>query len=466
MTRRLFHRGILSIENEDPTDTPNDSVAAQDVAVAEAGEELANGVLEQTESEVEGEAREVEIEDASEIVESLEALAVFAKDSARGQGFSRETAHAVNMQYEFLRKRLHDHGPSKFPSMESFGATTSRIRGTTASFEEISDLGKRAWAAIVEKVKAAFKWVRDHFVKVFGNAERLQKRAVALKAKVEDPKLGTIEAKTFDNQALVGKIYTVSGTAPDAQAVASSATTTRATVEGFMGHAFGISAALATAVETGLKSATGGSEFTVKGIALPQGYDAKNLPDSYAEIAKNNGTQVGASAALPGGKVIAASVPGENVSGADALKSLAGTRAFVESVKETKAPTTASLATLDRAQMSKIVEEIEKLAEYLVNSRKSVDEVNKKRDNLERALDSFAREFEKADKDIGAAGAEGAGKVSAEDQKKNASAAKSLVSKLPTVLDFGVGSVTAYAITTGSAMLDYVGLSLRNYKAA
>jgi len=460
--RRVFREaGILSIEN-DPNTPQTAEANPADVQAAEAGEELAVGVLEMTESEVEGQDRVDQIEEGGEIVEALESLAVMAHDAVRGQGFSRETAQVFGNYFEHLRTRARDTSPSKMPSLESFGATTSRIRGTNLSLEEVGDMLKRTWKAIVEKVKAAFKWVRDHFLKVFGNAERLLKRAEALETKIENLKGKPEQGAKVENEALVKKLYVGQEVKVDASANLNTV------VSEFLTHAFGLTGKLETAIEEGLKSATGGSTFVPKDIGLPTtGFSDATVADSYKEIAQNNNTQVAGSAELPGGQVIVAIAPKAGTQGAEALKALASTRALIDTAKGSKAPSKSELATLDRAQMTKICNDIKALAQSLVQSRKSVDDVNKKRESLEKQLDSFAREFEKATdalKPGGTAQNPVGNAVTADDQKKNASAAKSLAMKLPTIIDYGVGSVTAYAINTGSAYLDWVGHSIRNFK--
>lgn len=465
MRRVLRNTGILSIENQDPNAPASDSTApVADVQAAEAGEELANGIVEMTESEVEGQDREDQIEAGGEIVTALENLAVMAHDAARGQGFSRETAQVVSMYINDLRSRAKDRSPSKMPSLESFGATTSRIRGTNLSLEEIGDMAKRAWDAIVEKVKAAMKWIRDHFLKVFGNAERMVKRAEAMEARIEAVKGKPEQGVKIDNAALYKKLHIGGDVSADKSGDLAKV------VPEFLTHAFSITGTLETAIENGLKSATGGVAFTTSSFSKVSGFADTAVPDSYKEIAANNGTEVVGSAALPGDQVIIAVAPTAGLTGADALKALAATRAVVDSVKGSKDPSKTELEILDRAKATKICGDIKNLAQALVQSRKSIDDVNKKRDSLERALESFAREFEKADKPItGATGTSSAGNsnsITADDQKKNASAAKSLAMKLPTIIDYGVAAATSYAINTGSAYLDWVAFSLRKYKDA
>lgn len=462
--RRILSRGILSVEEEALDPKPAD-VTQQDVAVAEAGHELAEAVIEQTESEVEGEVREVELAETGEIVEALESLHMLAYDSSKGQGFSRETAAAVSMQYEYFRRKLGDRQPSKMPSLESFGATSSRIRGTVASMEEIGDMAKRAWKAIVDKVKAAFKWIRDHFLKVFGSAERLQKRADALKEKADNIKGDFKNDKTFENEALSKKLY-ISNAIGDGAAIGTQASTFSNVVSAFLTHAYGQAGVLEQAIEAGLKSATAGTDFK-SNIDKPTNFDESKAPASR-KTTKPDGVVVTGSAELPGGKVIVAMTPDVSVTGAAALNALAATKAVIDSVEGTKAPTSYKFATLDRGQAVKIADDISKLAGYLVQSRKSVDDVNKKRDALERVIDSFVREFEKADTDTtaasGTAAAGNGGTITADAKKTNATAAKKVVGRIPTIIDFGASSVMAYAINTSSAYLDYVEQSLRLYK--
>lgn len=444
--RRHFGNKILSQEEEvlNP-DLPPAEAAAEDVVVAKAGQELAEAVVEQNDSEVEGEARVEELAEGGEIVEALESLALLVGDAAKGQGFSRDAAAATQLQYDFYRRRLGDTGPSKMPSLESFGATSSRIRGTVASLEEIGELARRAWKAIVEKVKAAFKWMRDHFLKIFGSAEKLVKRADALKAKADNLK-GSIKEKSFENEALVKKLY-VGTAAPTAAGAVKAAQDFSETVSGFVTHATGLAGKLTAAAETGLKD---GETFKVDGIDAPTSFTKGNAPANRKSTA-GEGVRVVGSDQLPGGKVIVAVVPAPGLVGEAAMNALSNTRAVIDAVEGAKAPTNAKLETLDRGMLTGVAEQISKLGTALVQSRSATDEAGKKRDALERQLDAFARGFEKAEGETG------------EGKKKDAAAAKRLVTKLPTIVDFGATRVFAEGIATGNAFLDWVQLSMKQF---
>lgn len=453
--RHHFGRKILSTEEEDLNNLnpAPEATTTQDVAVAKAGQELAEAVVEQTESEVEGEARVDELATGGEIVEALESLAVLVGDAAKGQGLGRDAAASVQIQFDFYRRKLGDTGPSKMPSLESFGATSSKIRGTVASLEEITDLAKRAWKAIVEKVKAAFKWIRDHFLKIFGSAEKLKKRAEALKAKAEGLASDlTMKEKTFENEALAKKLF-IGGSMIGGTGAVEAAKKFNAIISDFVNVAPAQATKLTEAVESGLKSETAGSEFTSDNIGFPKNFAETNVPGS-----RKNDTSglmvVHASEQLPGGKAIVAMIPGAGLKGEDALSALSKTKVVVDPMDGVKAPTAAKIDTLDRGPLGEVADQISKLAEALVQSRSATDNAGKKRDALERQLDSFAREFEKAD----GAGAEG--------KKKTAAAAKALVTKLPTVVDFGMTRVFSEGVVTGNAFLDWVQLSLKQFAKA
>jgi len=198
--------GIIALENEAALPAEGEGV------VEDAANSAETALLEVNEETAEGETSEAAVDEAVEAVSSLEAYAAELEEANKQGGLSRSGAAVMNIGLESIYRRLgFQAGQTKTVSLENFGQNSSREGATQIALEGVKEKIKEIWAAIIAHIKKAIEWVKGHFNKIFGTAERYLKRAQAL-ASAQKPN-GQPKEKTFENERLVKALH-INGNVP------------------------------------------------------------------------------------------------------------------------------------------------------------------------------------------------------------------------------------------------------------
>lgn len=206
MSQRYALRGIrkIAMEAEAEGDKP---VADAEVAQTEADDKSAQ--VELAKSAEEGNTQEDNQALAEDGVEELEATVESMECFMENGGMSRDAAVMLNRHLSYVGDQIGMNLTQRGVSLEGFQAAGTRLQSTGYAMEDLKSKIKEIWAWIVKQIKAFGQWIRDHWMAIFGAAEKLQKRAKALAAKAKDV-TGDKEAKITD-AGLLGKLYKSTG---------------------------------------------------------------------------------------------------------------------------------------------------------------------------------------------------------------------------------------------------------------
>lgn len=186
-------------------------------------EELEAQVAQADVVESEGEVEELvqAVEEAVDGVEELGDIAEVAEDSVEaGVGLTEEAAEIAEVAVESICNRL-GYKPAKriVPSMESFGATSSRLDATKYALEGFKDTIAKIWAGIKAFFVKVGEKLKELWLRLTDLATKTSARAAAMGKKVEKAvadKLVADPAKKLD----VAKYFKVFGQASSVTAAA------------------------------------------------------------------------------------------------------------------------------------------------------------------------------------------------------------------------------------------------------
>jgi hypothetical protein len=120
-----------------------------------------------------------------------------------GEGLSQESAKIAGIAISAIAKRLgYPANIDLMPSMEAFGATSSRVTATRIALEAEQSLATRAWDAIKRAVTALYNMVANFIAKILSSTTLLDAYAVRLETavkaiKADKPKKGDLESKAM-----------------------------------------------------------------------------------------------------------------------------------------------------------------------------------------------------------------------------------------------------------------------------
>lgn len=444
--RRIRTGGLVAaMESEDLINT--DISPAE--ALPEAAESLETELLEVTDSQVEGEVAEAQVDEAVEVAEALESYMVTLSEITKQGGLDRSGAQILSMAVEGLCDRVGLVSKTQAPALESFGGVSSRVNATQLALEDIKGKAKEIWDNIVKAIKRAIQWVIDHFNKVFGGAEKLKKRAEAT-AKAAADTQGTVKDKKLENAGLVKKLH-IGGTVSNAPAETARLA---ALVEGINKsldtEIIKKAEELATTMGDPVKNA---ASFDITTIVPPIN-GGKEVGEAEGFGNAGNGMMFFRSDELPGGLAYVLRTAAKQAKGAEALELLARTSATITKFDpKAKEVTKADLEVLSTGDAEAIAKNVISAADALIAFRKVSDKAAK-------ALKDAVSGGEKAAKSA----------LDAEDTdgeaKKILNAARGAFANLPKFVIGGATAVTGYTLSTGKAYLDYVELSLKRYESS
>lgn len=424
--------GLLALEDEElnPAETGAE--------LGDAPESLETDLMEVNEEAGEAEAEQAEVEEAEGAAEALEAIAVSLESIAGNGGLDKNGAimmqHAVQAQYDRVGLRAR---PAA--ALESFGGTSSRVGATTISLEDIRDQIKKIWDAIIANIKKAIEWVKERFLKIFGAAEKLEKRADALQKLAADT-TGSAKEKSFDNERLVKALHVGNNVnaGEAAQHLASTA-------EVVFKNAASWNAEAADVMADMLEEDKPNLDFSFKAYDLPNLTDAGNAFGDAGE-----GMKYVRSAELPGGQAVIGRVNSAPLTGVEGIDKMSRISFSIGKYDpKGKEPSKATVNTLSIPDCEKVAKLVGEVAVELKGFRRKQEEISKAKARILKAAEQAGKNAEKA---------EG-------DEKKKYTALQKLGAAVPRVIDQPAVGFSAYALNSGKALLDYVELSLKQYSS-
>jgi hypothetical protein len=402
------------------------------VEVAETGAELSDDVLEVNDSDVEVETDQANTEEAGETVDALGELEEVAQEALQNGGFDKYGARIfqVAVQREVGRLGL---SVKPMPALEDFGAASSRTRATQFALEAVGDQIKDIWKKIIEALKKAWKFIEDHWNKLFGAYETLDKRADALLAAAA--KTTGDKKENFASPGIVKEIYIGSAAGQAGMAVLKK--TAEEIFNGWKAMAGTAGEAAVTALEA---IATSGAAPTESFSShAPAGLTAASTDQGHGEARPN--TKLLSTPELPGGKAVLF-FQAENI---DGLAGQGGT--VTEFKKGSKAPEL-ELKTLTSQEVIALAKEAKAIAGILKNYRSSKEAAS----NLKKKAISAAEKLDGA-----------AGKEADEAKKANIQKAQKIASAFPNIVDQPYVKFALYTLSATKAFLAYGEQSLKQY---
>lgn len=193
--------GILhSNENFDATA----NMTGADAIAPDETNTLASAVSEINADEATLAAGNDQIDAAAVAADGLETIAEQVAEANAGEGLDETSAAVIEASVESLLKiarvgvRYKQLG---IPSVESFGNRANRHALGRATLEALDMSAKKIYQSIIDAIKKSIEWVRNFFNKIFGAAERLERRAKALKDSTTSL-TGQPEESTIENDSL------------------------------------------------------------------------------------------------------------------------------------------------------------------------------------------------------------------------------------------------------------------------
>jgi len=432
--------GIMALENDN---TPAESEGV----VEDAANSAETALLEVNEETAEGETAEAAVDEAVEAVSSLESYLVALEAANAEGGLSRSGAAVMNIGLEHIYSRLgYEKGETAVVSLENFGQNSSRAGATQIAMEGVKEKIKEIWAAIISHIKKAIEWIKGHFAKIFGAAEKLEKRAKAL-SEASKGISGQPKEKSFENERLVKALH-IDGNIPGS-----------------------VSAQLAQITKTADAVFTGLADFNAKGAdklleemgktdgkvdqiaAIPLGSIAGmgevTNPEGAGFSKPTDGLTLYRGLKLMGNRTVIVEAAKSAVTGEAAVNAASKSSVAVGAYDpKAKDPTKTTVTVVDPGEVGKIADEVAVMAR----------EVIKYKAKLPKAGDLKAKIV---------AAAERAGKEALTEEDKGKAAYHSAMQKIATNtvnnLDRAPAAMASYVLNTGKAALDLAEQSLKQY---
>lgn len=442
MARHFFAsgKGLLSNEEESLEVSAGDDGSQEALASLEA-EGQANDAA------ADAAANEAIVADGLEGVVALENMRLTLRAANENGGMDRFGALAVKQHADFvLRKFLKSDDGLTMPSNESFGGAGSRVGSGVLTMESIASKAKEIWAAILKFLKKMKDKVMAWINKIFGAAEKLAKRADAIKSRA-DKLSGTAKEKTFENDAIYNALAVAQTF--DAGKLKTSMNTVAKVAENMV-------------VDSAMINKSVNDALTDMSDVTQDNATAK-IGEARAKIDAITGK-------LKPGITTGVDLPG-NVTFRVMAKVGTGAAARMEGFglpsNGAKAKEGQKVPTLDKATISDLCTTVKNIASSLVATRtmeKSSAEAYKK---LTEFGDKQSKESDVADvKDIAAvtgSGKPNSAAISGDSVRTAHGAVVALFKELSGAIDGPVKSLAGYCMKTAGKTLDYCDASLGQY---
>lgn len=452
---RLAHEAA---DNQDDEQTVAPEAESATTEIADAQAEAGEVAQEDADNEaLIGEQEE--LEQAEEIVE----------EAQEGHGLSPDAARFLqNTMSRIIGKRA----AARAVAQENFeGGRSAQREATRNALESIRETLKQFWEAIKKALKKFYAKVKTYLVKAFSGAKKLKERAERLQEKASNT-VGTIEDKTFSFGQC--KAIATDGKYADINSVTGGLTA----VETFMKGLVKVEKAdkfdsvldeAVTLAESAIKAAktssgasvTGGDAVVTKLKAIQGGSDlsfSDDVEDKLGKMYTSEDASITAkmSAKMPGGKaVFSITVAGavDTSTPKEFAKAIKNTRLVLGNDKYTPRDISdGDVKTLSTSQIDKVCDSVIEIAETAYTYQKAWERRDKFQAKLERDIDSIVKDVN-SDK---------------EEDNRLQSDVRKFADALPAAVRRRTSfesQFISYALTTGSAFLNYAERSLAQYKA-
>lgn len=436
--RRMTGGLVAALENEKV------KTGSEEHELPDHAESLEKDVGELNDHAAEGEADAAELSETEATSEALEAFRVALEGFQQDGGIDGKGAFILHLATEHLLNRVGSSGASiAIPAMENFGGQSGRLQAGTIALENLKEEIQKAWRAIVEAIKKAIAWVKAYWFKVFGAAEKLQRRAKDLQESARQT-TGQKKGEEIDDKNLAGKIATSGGSAgleglAVLKTVTNAVVTRGATLSGEVGKA---------AVEA-VKEVSGKNLPAILKLCEPiPGSEKIANPQSVGVAAAPEGLAVYGTKELPGDYAIVSWVPsGAKASLTEQIKQIQGV-AF-KTIKVNKgSQVTGKLKVLSLADAGNVAKSVEGIADELLAYRKNTSQ-----------LEAIGNELAAAAEGVSAK----AGEEEDEGKREQISAVKAIATAANRLLLEPGASFSKYCVQTCEAYLHYVEKSLKQY---
>lgn len=442
--RKLFKNvGIVAMEAADDAAT----AAAAPAADENNAESAETDLIDVAEGDAEQETSEAAVDEATEVAAALESFKTALEAACATGGLDKNGATVMNIGLEHLYARMGFPAGERLVSLESYGQASSRERSTQIALETVKEKLAQIWASIIAHIKKAIQWLADHYNKVFGAAEKLQKRGKAISDKAKGVNGQKKETK-FDNER-IAKALSVNGSVPATPS--TELVKIKAVADKVYNMVVDFNAKAAEELLTDLAKADG-KVADVKATAFAGGVIAPIAnPESLGFAKPNDGLDMFRGPAMMGNKAILSEATKTDVTGDAAVvalsKSTYSLGAFDPKAAEIK---NFSVATLEPAEAGKIGDEVEALCGEVIKFR---------------AKQSKSNELKK--KIIAAAEKAGKDSTTEEDKEKAAfyGAMQKIATNATANLDRAPASMSSYILNTCKNACDYAEQSLKQYAA-
>lgn len=444
MRNSLFN---LALEDE--------AVVGAATAGAEAGagvESAETALVDVNEGAAVVEATNAEVEQAGADADALDNIADAVEGTIEEGGLTESAANAVNVAVEAFYTRLNI---VKKPVvvMEHFGNASSRVQATRLTMEGIKEVAKDVWKKIIAFIKKIGSWIMDQYNKVFGAAEKLEKRAKALQARAENADLpAKAKEEKIENETLAKALH-IGGTVGN---VAASYKAMFAIIQPIFGAGF---EAINTNVESYLagleKMATAGAysdDFKVvkdlPAVAVGPAADA----ETTGHTAAKEGVKFHLSDALPGGKAIVSYLPDGKATGAAAVVALRESKSSIGAANlKDIAKVTSKFSVIPKGELAGAAEDVAKAAGEL------------------KAFRNKSSKLKTMISDIGTTAGKMEKEADSQDDATKSAVIKECGKALSSVASYCYTqqyTASVYLLNVSKSALDVVELSIKQYEAS
>lgn len=365
-----------------------------------------------------------QIEAGAAATDGLETLGEKVEAINEAEGMTPEVADMVESAMESfhtIARMGYSRKSIGVPSSESFRSVESRKQLGDATVEAIGAQAKKIWQSIIDAIKKSIDWVVGFFNKIFGGAERLERRAQALKEKLGEMGDKQKEAQIKD-ESLASSV-SIKGSAANANDLKKLSSQVKS---------------IFAAQKKTVDSLAGGTGETID--VSPGTYGLKNAGSAGSKISADSGVTVSISEVFPGEMVAYLVTPKLVQPNMESASKVKGGSAKIAESKLKEVPT------LSKADVGTIAEGVEALAKEVVAYKANLSDITAKKKSYIATLEKNAKEDSKEDKNA----------------KQTAKAHATVFRRL---MDEPAASVAVLAVKAGSAMLQYAERSARQYVA-
>lgn len=439
----------LALENEAEL---NAEAGSPEQVIGDNANSLETDLVEVADDAADISTDEAQVEETTEAAEALESIACSMRAAVQNGGLDRYAAEGFTTMVGYLERRV-GIVSKPMPSLEGYGGANSRIGTTALALESVTDKLMKFWQTIKEAILNSIQWVKDFFLKIFGAAEKLEKRATELAKKVAAAKVEGSPANAKVENARLAKLFTMADKSNVVAAVGR--------VKGMVDYFYADNAIKnlgteelvkkVSEIKDGVSAEEAGQAVPINGLSntffeTVADYEAKGFGK------KVDGVVLHRSKELPGNKATLMFAASSLVSGKAAVPVLNAVKnEFGAYDPKAAEPEVKELPTLTGDQIKNLTDSVNKMATAIKTGRNILNTSEKYKKELAGGVDKIT-------KLIKAAGEDQTKKDILEILKADVSAARRTI-------DQPLGGLSVHAITVGKGALDYVEESLKQYKA-